>query len=94
MAPFRVVSEELALLARVNALLDEAPHQAAPSEAAIVKELAYLRELLAEGAEAKDRAALTEQWHRQSAFRMPALWKWSSAYQRRWNQCLALRDLC
>lgn len=65
--PQPIVTEELALLDQVNAMLAEVSSVAHPSEASIVKELEHLRESLVEGGEEKDRAAITQQWERQSA---------------------------
>ena len=62
-----IVEEELALLARVTALLAENPEPPAPSEAGLVRELERLRELLISGSDQKDRASLQHQWDRQNA---------------------------
>lgn len=62
-----IVDQEHALLEQVNAVLSETSTAARPSEAAIVKELEELRAMLVEGGEEKDRAAITQQWDRQSA---------------------------
>jgi len=62
-----IVDEELALLARVTALLEDLPAPRAPSEAPVVRELERLREILVSGQESKDLMALTEQWHRQTS---------------------------
>jgi DNA helicase-2/ATP-dependent DNA helicase PcrA len=62
-----IIDEELALLARVTALLEDLPEARSPSEAPIVNELERLREALVSGREQKDVVALTEQWHRQTS---------------------------
>ena len=62
-----IVDEELGLLARVTALLEELPAPRTPSEEPVVRELERLREVLISGRERKDLMALTEQWHRQSS---------------------------
>ena len=62
-----IVDEELALLARVTALLEDLPEARGPSEAPVVRELERLREALVSGSDRKDVVALTEQWHRQSS---------------------------
>lgn len=62
-----IVEEELGLLQQVLRSLEEGPRTAVPSEAAVVEELARLRELLAEGVKAEDLGALTDQWNRQTA---------------------------
>ena len=62
-----IVREELELLERVLRALDEPEPDARSSEAALVEELARLRELLVERQEEKDRPALLDQWHRQAA---------------------------
>ncbi len=62
-----IVAEELELLAGVSAQLDGTGVARAPTEDAIVEELARLRELMVSGSERKDAVALREQWHRQSA---------------------------
>jgi len=65
--PHPIVCEELDLLGRVIEVLDGIPPDRGPSEDSIVKEVSYLREVLAEGREEKDRLALMQQLHRQSA---------------------------
>jgi DNA helicase-2/ATP-dependent DNA helicase PcrA len=62
-----VVEEELALLLQVNERLDRAGPVVPPSEESLVAELEHLRGQLREGAKAEDRAALLQQWDRQSA---------------------------
>jgi DNA helicase-2/ATP-dependent DNA helicase PcrA len=62
-----IVEEELALLAQVNARLAAGGRDHAPSESALVGELEHLRTALREGAKTEDRAALVQQWDRQSA---------------------------
>jgi DNA helicase-2/ATP-dependent DNA helicase PcrA len=63
-----IVEEELALLAQVNARLDAGGGATPPpSEAALVHELEHLRTALREGTKTEDRAALVQQWDRQSA---------------------------
>jgi len=62
-----IVEEELALLARVTALLEDLPAARSPSEEPVVRELERLREALVSGRENKDVVALTEQWHRQTS---------------------------
>jgi DNA helicase-2/ATP-dependent DNA helicase PcrA len=62
-----IVREELTILQQVNQVLDEAPAETGPSEAALVEELNRLRDALREGAKTDDRPALLEQWNRQSA---------------------------
>ena len=66
-APDPIVADELELLEGVSRCLAEAPEARAPSETPIVRELERLRELLVSGDEAKDAAALHQQWHRQSS---------------------------
>ena len=65
--PYPIVDEEQRLLARVRALLAEHPEPAAPSEEPIVRELTRIRESLLTGADRKDAAAQSQQWHRQNA---------------------------
>ena len=65
--PHRVVSEELALLERVLALLNDLPESRSASEEPIVRELERLRSVILSGDEAKDISALSEQYHNQSA---------------------------
>jgi len=62
-----IISDEIELLGRVIELLDNAPQPHRPSEASVLKEIAYVREVLIEGNDEKDRVALTMQLHRQSA---------------------------
>jgi DNA helicase-2/ATP-dependent DNA helicase PcrA len=62
-----IVADELTLLEQVTSLLNEAPTTSAPSEAPLLDELARLREMLRDGEKTEDRAALLEQWNRQSA---------------------------
>jgi len=62
-----IVDDELALLARVTALLEDLPEAPSPSEAPIIQELERLRESLVSGRDRKDTVALTEQWHRQTS---------------------------
>jgi DNA helicase-2/ATP-dependent DNA helicase PcrA len=64
--PHHIVDEELRLLQRVLDLLRSTEAAAAPSEESVVRELDHLRETL-RGAKAEDRAALLQQWDRQSA---------------------------
>lgn len=63
----RIVEEELLLLGRVTALLEELPEPSSPSETPVVRELERLREVLVSGRESKDLVSLTEQWHRNTA---------------------------
>ncbi len=62
-----IVREELSILTQVNQVLDEAPTESGPSDAALVEELNRLRDALREGAKTDDQPALLEQWNRQSA---------------------------
>jgi DNA helicase-2/ATP-dependent DNA helicase PcrA len=62
-----IVEEELALLARVNELLDGRIEPAGPDERPILRDLERLREQLVSRRETKDEFALTEQWNRQTA---------------------------
>ena len=62
-----VVEEELELLLKVNERLDSAGPVVPPSEESLVAELEHLRGQIREGAKAEDRAALLQQWDRQSA---------------------------
>ena len=62
-----IITDELTLLEQVTTLLNEAPTTAAPSDAPLLEELASLREMLRDGEKTEDRAALLEQWNRQSA---------------------------
>ncbi|HYC22586.1 MAG TPA: UvrD-helicase domain-containing protein, partial [Candidatus Bathyarchaeia archaeon] len=61
-----IVEEELAILGEVNSRLDSAGTRREPSEASILEELEHIRSALAT-AKAEDRAALLQQWDRQSA---------------------------
>ncbi len=61
-----IVSQELALLARVRARLEQEPPAKTRSDRGLVRELERLRELLVAGG-GKDAVALRDQWHRQSA---------------------------
>jgi len=63
----KIISEELALLAETCRRLDEAPVDSGHSEAALVRELEHLRAALIEGDQAKDNAAMMQQWDQQSA---------------------------
>jgi DNA helicase-2/ATP-dependent DNA helicase PcrA len=65
--PDPVVTEELDLLREVNERLDSAGPVVPPSEESLVSELEHLRTQLREGAKSEDRAALLQQWDRQSA---------------------------
>jgi ATP-dependent DNA helicase UvrD/PcrA len=65
--PHPIVTEELALLERVNAVLAESPTTTGPSEASVVAELGRLREMLREGTKTEDQAALMDQWNRHTA---------------------------
>lgn len=65
--PHSVVRDELNLLQRVTAALNETPSTAPPSEASLVEGLRQIRESLREGTKTEDQAALLEQWNRQSA---------------------------
>jgi DNA helicase-2/ATP-dependent DNA helicase PcrA len=62
-----IVVEELRLLELVRARIAEAPEPTHAAEGPIVRELERLREVLVAGSEAKDAAALHQQWHRQSS---------------------------
>ncbi len=62
-----IVADELALLARVSAALAAVPERSRAPEAPLERELERLRELLLSGEEAKDAAALRQQWHRHAA---------------------------
>jgi DNA helicase-2/ATP-dependent DNA helicase PcrA len=62
-----IVAEELSLLDTVTRALEQSPVSRPPSEAALVEELAHLRDALRAGEKAEDQAALLEQWNRQSA---------------------------
>lgn len=62
-----IVEEEIALLANADARLGAAPLDAGPSEASLLRELDHLRAALIAGDEAKDSAALMQQWDQQSA---------------------------
>lgn len=63
----KVVREELDLLERVLRLLDQEPETRRPSEAAVVKDLEHLRDIMMEGTETKDSAAISDQYHRQES---------------------------
>ncbi|NNL68274.1 MAG: ATP-binding domain-containing protein, partial [Myxococcales bacterium] len=62
-----IVEDELALLGRVTALLEDLPEPRSPSEQPVVRELERLREAMISGSESKDMMSLTEQWHRQTS---------------------------
>ena len=64
-----IVAEETGLLRTVTTALNATPPESAvnPSEATILDDLERLREALREGEKTEDRAALLEQWNRQSA---------------------------
>lgn len=63
-----IVEEELRLLAAVRAKLEVTARPTAPSETAVVAELEHLRDALRDGGtKTEDRAALMQQWDRQSA---------------------------
>jgi DNA helicase-2/ATP-dependent DNA helicase PcrA len=65
--PPPIVAEELALLEHVLAALDRGPAHVGPSGASARRELEHLREQLLSGRGATDRAALIDEYHRQSA---------------------------
>jgi len=67
--PDSIVEEELGLLARVREALAAAapPVTTAEAEAALVRELARLRDLLVEGSESKDAPAIHQQFAQGSA---------------------------
>jgi DNA helicase-2/ATP-dependent DNA helicase PcrA len=66
--PDSIVQEEVSLLGEVNARLDAAVPEHAPSESALVAELEHLRESIREGStKEEDRAALMQQFDRHSA---------------------------
>jgi hypothetical protein len=66
--PDPIVQEELALVSQVNARLDAAAPEHAPSEAALVAELEHLRDTIRDGGtKEEDRAALVQQFDRHSA---------------------------
>jgi DNA helicase-2/ATP-dependent DNA helicase PcrA len=66
--PDPIVQEELALLREVNARLDTAVPEHAPSEASLLAELEHLREAIRDGGtKEEDRAALMQQFDRHSA---------------------------
>ncbi len=65
--PHRIVAEELDLLARVRALLEQGPKALEPSEEPILRDLERLREQIVSRRESKDAFSLTEQWNRQTA---------------------------
>ncbi len=62
-----IVREELALLERVRALLDDPTPVGDSGEASLVKELTRLRELLVEGSENKDAGAIHQQYEQGTA---------------------------
>ncbi len=62
-----IVADELALLARVSAALAALPARSRAPEAPLERELERLRDVLLSGDEAKDAAALRQQWHRHAA---------------------------
>ena len=62
-----VVADELALLERVKGAIAEGSTRAAPSESAVVRELERLREQMLASHDPTDRAALSDQWNRQSS---------------------------
>jgi DNA helicase-2/ATP-dependent DNA helicase PcrA len=62
-----IVQEELALLARVSAVLESGTTSPRPDETLILRDLERLREQILSQREAKDAMSLAEQWHRQSA---------------------------
>jgi DNA helicase-2/ATP-dependent DNA helicase PcrA len=62
-----IVDEELELLREVSTRLAKGKETAAPSEKLLLGELRRVRELLVSGSESKDAAALTDQWHQQTA---------------------------
>ena len=62
-----IVEEELSLLRAVSAALAETAPARAPSEAGVVEELDHIRSALRERTKEEDRAALLQQWDRQSA---------------------------
>jgi DNA helicase-2/ATP-dependent DNA helicase PcrA len=63
----KVVDEEVALLRDVNARLEATSAPAPPSETSITEELSHLRDQLREGTKTEDRAAIMQQWDRNSA---------------------------
>jgi DNA helicase II / ATP-dependent DNA helicase PcrA len=66
--PDRIVTEELALLARVTAALEREPALSTPSETSLVDELEYVREQLVRGEmDFFERSALNTRWNIQSA---------------------------
>jgi DNA helicase-2/ATP-dependent DNA helicase PcrA len=66
--PDSIVQEEIALLGEVNARLDAAAPDHAPSESSLVAELEHLRESIRDGStKEEDRAALVQQFDRHSA---------------------------
>jgi DNA helicase-2/ATP-dependent DNA helicase PcrA len=65
--PHKVVDEEIALLRDVNARLEATSAPLPPSETSITDEMEHLREELREGTKTEDRAALMQQWDRNSA---------------------------
>jgi DNA helicase-2/ATP-dependent DNA helicase PcrA len=65
--PHRIVTDELALLAQVLAALSRGSTRAAPSEESARREIEHVREQLLSGRGATDRAALADEWNRQTA---------------------------
>jgi DNA helicase-2/ATP-dependent DNA helicase PcrA len=65
--PPPIVAEELALLEQVLAALDRGAEWAQPTEESARKELEHLREELLSGRGATDRAALADEYNRQTA---------------------------
>lgn len=64
--PDRIVREELDLLARVTAVLNE-PAASGPSEASLVEDLERLREMMQQGEKTEDQPALLQQYDRLAA---------------------------
>jgi DNA helicase II / ATP-dependent DNA helicase PcrA len=62
-----IVAEELALLEQVLAALDRGPARTGPTETSARRELEHLREELLSGRGETDRAALADEYNRQSA---------------------------
>jgi DNA helicase-2/ATP-dependent DNA helicase PcrA len=66
--PDQIVQQEIALLREVNSRLEAALPEHAPSETALVNELAHLRDSIRDGGtKEEDRAALMQQFDRHSA---------------------------
>jgi DNA helicase-2/ATP-dependent DNA helicase PcrA len=65
--PHPIVEDELLQLERVSALLEKSPAPPAASQDTLIAELRRLRDLLVRGEEAKDAAALHQQYEHQSA---------------------------